>query len=82
MPNLNSRTEDGYYNGTTATKAVIKYWQPQNPNTFKYCVTAKFDEYNTIGIDSKLSPGSKVSQGELSETKQEGFISINHQKHP
>ena len=28
LPNLNSRTEDGYYMGTTSTKAVIKYWRP------------------------------------------------------
>ena len=27
VPNLDSRTEDGYYMGTTATKAVIKYWR-------------------------------------------------------
>ena len=48
VPNLDSGTEVGYYMGTTATKAVIKYWRPQDPNTIKYCVTAKFDEHNTI----------------------------------
>ena len=69
--------------GTTATKAVIKYWRPQDPNTIKYCVTAKFDEYNTMTTDGKLSPGSKLSQGVLKNNiNQEDFISINHQKHP
>ena len=68
--------------GPTATKAVIKYWRHQDPNTTKYCVTAKFDEYNTISTDGKLSPGSKLSQGVLkSNINQEDFISINHQKH-
>ena len=55
--------------GTTATKAVIKYWRPQDPNTIKCCVTAKFDEYNTISTDGKLLPGSKLSQGELKITR-------------
>lgn len=27
VPTLNSRTEYGYYMGTTATKSVIKYWR-------------------------------------------------------
>ena len=43
VPHLNSRTEDRYHMGTTATKVVIKYWIPQDPNTIKYCVTAKID---------------------------------------
>ena len=62
--------------GTTATKVVIKYWRHQDPNTIKYCVTTKFDEYDTINTDGKLSQG-----GLKSETYQEDFVSINHQKH-
>ena len=69
--------------GPTATKSVIKYWRTQDPNTIKYCVMAKFDEYNTIITDGKLSLGSKLSQGELKNNmNQEDCISINHQKHP
>ena len=82
MPNFNWRIEDGYYIGTTATKVVIKYWRPHDSNTIKYCITAKFDEYNTISTDGKLSPGSKVSKGELKSEKNQGdFKSINYQKH-
>ena len=55
--NLNSRTEDGYYMGTTVTKVSIKYSQPQDSITIKYCVTSTFDEYNTISTDGKLSLG-------------------------
>ena len=38
VPNLDTRTEDGYYMCTTATKTVIEYWTPQDPNTIKYRV--------------------------------------------
>ena len=67
---------------TIVTKVVKKYYRPQDLNTIKYYVTAKFDEYNTINTDGKLSPRSKLSQDELkSERNKENIVSISHQKY-
>ena len=46
-------------------------------------IIVKFNEYNTISTDGKLSLESKLSQGDLkSEKNQEDLVSINYQKNP
>ena len=63
LAQLDPRSENGYFLGTTATKAVIRYFKPEEPNTIHYCVTAKFYEYITYLPNGQLSPGSALTQG-------------------
>ena len=60
--NLADRTETRYFVGTTATRSVIKYWNPSKPNIIGYCTTAKFNEYETLDSNGEMSPGSKKSR--------------------
>ena len=39
---LDPRTDDEYFIGTAATKSVIRYWKPSDPNSIQYCITATF----------------------------------------
>ena len=41
LQQLDARCEDRYYMGTTGTRAVIRYWRPEDPNKIHYCTTAK-----------------------------------------
>ena len=40
LANLDPRYESGYYIGTTATKAVIRYWRPEELSIIKYYTTS------------------------------------------
>ena len=62
LQQLDPRTEEGYYLGTTATKAVIRYWRHEDPTTINYCTTARFFEYTTHLPSGELSPGTKMTQ--------------------
>ena len=75
------RTETGYYVGTTATKAVIRYWKPEQPKTIHYCVTAQFFEYTTKLPNGELSPGSALTQGQ-EEPSPPPQTTINLADHP
>ena len=60
LAQLDLRSEDGFFMGTTTTKAGIHYLKPEEPNTIHYCVTAKFYEYITYLPNGQLSPGSAL----------------------
>ena len=81
LAQLEDRTESGYYIGTTATKAVIRYWMPSKPRVINYCVIAKFYEYITHLPNGSLSPGSALTQGHPCPTPP-STTSINITDHP
>ena len=60
---LDYRTESGYYLNTTGTKAVIRYWDPNNPDEIGYCTTARLYEHKTyekINMVSSKSEHMKI----------------------
>ena len=60
-----SRSISGYYLGLTHSKCVIKYLDPTEPRRVKYATSAYFFENNTyLPASNKLSPGSKLANGE------------------
>ena len=61
---ITPRGVKGYYLGTTATKEVIRYWNPDKPNEIQYGHTAKFYESISYLPNGILSPGSKIAGGE------------------
>ena len=65
---IKPRGVKGYYLGTTATKEVIRYWNPDKPNEIQYGHTAKFYESDSYLPNGSLSPGSKVTKGETIDT--------------
>mmetsp|Transcript_21445 Transcript_21445/g.30039 ORF Transcript_21445/g.30039 Transcript_21445/m.30039 type:complete len:93 (+) Transcript_21445:212-490(+) len=58
-----SRTESGYYMGTTATKYIIKYWNPENPKKIGICTSCKLFEQQSYLQDGRLSPSSRFARG-------------------
>ena len=82
LTNSEDRTESGYFLGTTATRSVIRYWDPTNPNSIGYCTTAKFNEYETYDPSGKLSPGSKLSQGFSNEDNPVELVTVEDTDHP
>ena len=50
--------------GITATKEVIRYWNPNKPTEIQYGHTAKFYESISYLPNGILSPGSKIANGE------------------
>ena len=79
--NLADRGEFGYYMGTTATRAVIQYWNPNKPNIISYCTTAKFNEHETINLAGKISSGSRLTN-ELSRPEDFEVVELRHKDHP
>ena len=75
------RTETGYFLGTTTTRSIIPYWHPSRPNTIEYYTTKRFNEYETLDPDGKISPRSKISQG-LDQDKNLELTTINDQDNP
>ena len=63
LTNLVDRTETGYILVTTATRSVIRYWHLSKPKTIGICTTSKFNKYETLDPNGKLSSGSKITQG-------------------
>ena len=56
------RSISGYFLGLTHTKAVIKYWDPEQPRQIKYATSATFYEDHTyLPKTNLLSPGSKLA---------------------
>ena len=78
---MEDRTETRYFLGTTATRSVIRYYHPSRPNTIEYCTTARFNEYETLDNDGKISPGSKITQG-LDQDQNLELTAIHDQDNP
>ena len=62
---LTDHTETAYYLGTTATKTVIKYWNPKKSLIILYCVSANIFGFKSLLQDGSLSHGSLSSGSTL-----------------
>ena len=82
LTNLEDRTESGYFLGTTATRSVIRYWNPKHPDKIGYCTTARFDEYQTYDPSGELSPGSRLTQGKFDPDTTINLTTVSEINHP
>ena len=56
LQQIDPQIDDGYYTETTATKSVIRFWEPNDPNTIYYCTTS--NSSNTKhNFQMEISPG-------------------------
>ena len=60
---LDPRKDDGYYLGTTSSKAVIRYWNQNDPNKINSYVTANLFEYTAKLPNGDFSPGYQLTHG-------------------
>ena len=66
--------------GSCGTRAIIKWWDPSQPNEIKYCTSAKFNEHETYLPNGKLSPESQYLNN--TSTIELPTLTIDSSKHP